>query len=143
MKIKQISVFLENKWGRLAEVTNLLGENEVNIRALCIADTSDFGILRMIVDNPKKAYNILLENEYTVSQTDVIAVEVEDRPGGLAKILNTLKERMINIEYLYCFIEKSKKTAINIMRIEDIDKTIVILKEKGIKILTEEEIYNI
>src|SRR5690554_1516581 len=101
MKVKQISVFLENKTGRLAAVTDTLAVNGINIRALSIADTSDFGILRLIVDQPDKAYEVLKTGEFTVSVTDVIGVEMPDQPGGLAKVLKELENAEINIEYLY------------------------------------------
>ena len=100
MKVKQISVFLENKTGRLAAVTNALGSNQINIRALSIADTSDFGILRLIVDQPDKAYEILKAKDFTVSVTDVIGVEMPDQPGGLAKVLMNWK-RLKSILNIY------------------------------------------
>lgn len=143
MKVKQISVFLENKWGRLSDITSLLGNNNINIRALCIADTSDFGILRMIVDNPKKAYDVLSDNKYTVAQTDVLAVEISDKPGGLAEVLRLLKDKNLNIEYIYCFVSKSQEVAINVMRIEQIDIAIETFKNQGIKLISGEDLYNI
>lgn len=100
---KQISVFLENKAGRLAHVTRVLGEAGINIRALSIADTSDFGILRIIVNDPEKAYRILKEADFTVSETEVIAVQVPDSPGGLATVLEQMSDADLNIEYLYAF----------------------------------------
>ena len=98
MRVKQISVFLENRAGRLREVTKVLGEAGINIRALSLADTSDFGILRLIVNNPHKAWKLLMESNFTLSETDVIAVEVEDKPGGLLKILDIFVEGGINVE---------------------------------------------
>jgi hypothetical protein len=100
---KQISVFLENKAGRLSHVTRVLGEAGINIRALSIADTSDFGILRIIVSDPEKAYRILKEANFTVSETEVIAVQVPDSPGGLATVLEQMSDANLNIEYLYAF----------------------------------------
>jgi len=104
MKIKQISIFLENKQGRLAAVTKLLAEEGVNIRALSIADTSDFGILRLIVNEPDKAYKVLKEQGFTVSMTEVIGVAMSDEPGGLAGVMEILEKRQVNIEYLYAFV---------------------------------------
>lgn len=130
MKVKQISVFLENKSGRLAQVTRALGDNQINIRALSIADTTDFGILRLIVDKPEEANSILWAEGFMVSETAVIAVEVPDRPGGLADILATLGQAGINIEYLYAFIGQSSDKAQVIFRVDDSDKAISVLQEK-------------
>ncbi|MDZ4132835.1 MAG: ACT domain-containing protein, partial [Dethiobacteria bacterium] len=104
--IKQISVFLENKSGRLVRVAQVLGEAKINIRGLSIADTSDFGILRMIVDQPDKAIIELKDKGIMATVTEVIAMEVPDNPGGLATILSYMQEAGINIEYIYTFIEK-------------------------------------
>lgn len=142
MKVKQISIFLENKSGRLATVTRVLGENGINIRALSIADTADFGILRLIVNDPDKACSILKKNEYTVSETEIIAVQVPDRPGGLAGIFETFDNRKINIEYMYAFVGKSGENAIVVFRVEDIDRAITLLQESGIQLMTEKEIYS-
>lgn len=141
MKVKQISVFLENKSGRLAQVTRALGENDINIRALSIADTTDFGILRLIVNDPVLAYRILKDKGFTVSITDVIAVEVIDKPGGLADVLAVLQGVDINIEYLYAFLQKISNAAFVVFRVEQLDEAIKVLQEKGIKILPEQEVY--
>lgn len=143
MKVKQVSVFLENKSGRLAEVTSVLGQNNINIRALAIADTSDFGILRMIVSDPEKAYRVLKEAGFTASMTDVLAVEVEDRPGGLAAVLKVLEEAGINIEYIYAFLEKSSQDALVVFRVEQLEEAIRVLGEKGISLLPAEKVYNL
>jgi hypothetical protein len=142
MKVKQISIFLENKSGRLATVTKVLGENGISIRALSIADTTDFGILRLIVNDPDKACTILKDNEFTVSETEIIAVEVPDKPGGLAKILENLEKCKINIEYMYAFVGKSGENAIVVFRVEDIDRAIVLLQQSGIKLMSGKEIYS-
>lgn len=141
MKVKQISVFLENKTGRLAAVTDVLATNDINIRALSIADTSDFGILRLIVDQPDKAYEILKAQEFTVSVTDVIGVEMPDQPGGLAKVLSELEKAEINIEYLYAFLGRSQGGAMVVFRVEDIDSAIDKLGNSGLNVLKGEEIY--
>ena len=143
MKVEQISVFLENKAGRLAEVAKILGENRINIRALSLADTTDFGILRLIVDDRAKAKEVLKNAGFTVGLTEVIAVEVEDRPGGLAKVLTTLAENEINVEYMYAFVEKSHDKAVLIFKFENLDKAIEVLTKAGITILPGEKVYNL
>lgn len=143
MKVKQISVFLENKSGRLAAVTRLLAEQVINIRALSIADTSDFGILRLIVDQPDKAYTALKESGFTVSLTEVLGVEMPDRPGGLSNILSIMEQEGINIEYLYAFIGRAGNGAMVIFRVEELDKAMEILKSRGITVLDKEKIYHL
>ena len=143
MKVKQISVFIENRSGRLREVATILGKNSINIRALSLADTSDYGILRLIVDNPDKARQVLKNENFTLSETDVIAVEISDTPGGLAFVLDILGDAGINVEYMYAFVEKSSRNAVVIFRIENIDNSINVLKSKGVKVLTNEEITKI
>ncbi len=139
--IKQISVFLENKSGRLIRVAQVLGEAGINIRGLSIADTSDFGILRMIVDQPDKALTELKDKEVMATATEVIAMEVPDTPGGLAKILSYLEAEGINIEYLYSFIEKPTSNAIIMMRVERINDALEVLKKNNVPIVGEERIY--
>jgi len=143
MKLKQISVFLENRKGRLAEVARVLGNSEINIRALSLADTSDFGILRLIVNNVDAALRVLKDNGYTVRDTEVIAVEVDDRPGGLAEVLAALAKSDINVEYMYAFVEKSQNKAVLVFRFEDLPKAIGALGEGNIRVLTGEEVYSL
>lgn len=140
---KQISIFLENKAGRLAHVTRVLGDAGINIRALSIADTSDFGILRVIVNDPDQAYRILRAAEFTVSETEVVAVQVPDSPGGLASVLEQMSEENLNIEYLYAFIGSSGNEALVIFKVEDIEKARNSFKERGIKFLEEDELYRL
>lgn len=135
MRVRQISVFLENRAGRLAEVLQKIGDAGVNIRALSLADTSDFGILRLIVNNVDKALGALRSSGHTVSLTDVVAVEVPDQPGGLAGILGVLGEAGINVEYMYAFVEKATDKAVVIFRFEDVDGALVVLKKSGISVL--------
>ncbi len=142
MKAKQISVFLENKWGRLAEATKILGENDINIRALSVADTADYGVLRMIVNDPVKAHKVLKSSGFTVTETDVIAIEVSDEPGGLSKALEVLRAENVNVEYIYCFLEKKTQSAILILRVEDSDKAIDLLKGAGFSLIKSEDLYN-
>lgn len=141
MRVQQISVFLENKSGRLAKVTEVLGQNQINIRALSIADTADFGILRLIVNKPDEAYRILKDAGFTVSVTDVIAVEVDDNPGGLGTALKILDEAEVNIEYLYAFLEKSSQDALVVFKVEQIDQALATFKEKGINVLKDKDVY--
>lgn len=140
---KQISVFLENKAGRLARVTKVLGEACINIRALSIADTSDFGILRIIVNNPDKAYQILKDAGFTVSETEVIAVQVPDLPGSLAGVLEQMSEEKLNIEYLYAFLGTNQEDALVIFKVEDIQLARKSFKEMGINFLEEQELYQL
>ena len=143
MKVEQISVFLENKSGRLAEVTEVLAKADINIRALSLADTADFGILRLIVNDIDKAKQVLKDNGFTVGRTEVLAVEVPDRPGGMAGVLGVLGNEGINVEYMYAFVQKDGQNAVIIFRIDDIDSAIDALKEKGVRILTGEEVASI
>lgn len=143
MKVRQVSVFLENKSGRLFEVCKCLAEEEVNIRALAIAETADYGVLRLIVNDPGKAMRVVSERGFTVSETEVIAVEVPDEPGGLAGVLAPLYDANVNIEYLYCFVEKSGESAIVVFRVEQLDQAIESLQGGGYKVMREEEVYRI
>jgi hypothetical protein len=143
MKVKQISVFLENKSGRLAEVTRVLGKNDINIRALSIADTTDFGILRLIVNQPEEANRILKNEGFMVSETEVIAVEVPDYPGGLGEVLTELGAGGVNIEYLYAFIGRSAGNALVVFRVENCEDAISTLAKKNIRVLAGEEIYSL
>jgi len=143
VKVKQISVFIENRSGRLREVANVLGRNGVNIRALSLADTSDYGILRLIVDKPDTALSVLKKANFTLSETNVIAVEVSDKPGGLSEVLDVLGDAGINVEYMYAFVEKSSDHAVMIFRIEDIENAIRALQNKNIQILNNERVTHI
>ena len=143
MLVKQVSVFLENKSGRLAEVTRILGENRINISALSIADTTDFGILRLILNNPEKAEEALKENGFTVSCTSVIAIGVADQPGGLAVALEVLDKESIGIEYMYAFVGKPSDEAYVILRVEEPDRAIAALSRSGINVLPSSEVYDL
>ena len=143
MKVEQISVFLENKAGRLAEVADVLGREGINIRALSLADTTDFGILRLIVNDRERAKKALKEAGFTVGITQVIAVEVEDKPGGLAKILKLLADEGINVEYMYAFVERSSGNAVLIFKFEDLDKAIEVLQSHGVRVIPGERVYSL
>ena len=141
MKVEQISIFLENKPGGLEEATRLLKEANVNIRTLSMADTTDFGILRLIVDDVEKASSVLKEQGFRVSRTAVVAVEVPDRPGGLHGILAVLTQNGINVEYLYAFVERNDQNAVIIFRFDAPDKAIEVLQQNGLTVLPGEKLY--
>ena len=140
MKITQISVFLENRKGRLCDACSLLGKEGINIRALTIADTEDFGVLRIVVDKTEQAVNCLKENGFVANITDVVAVEVGDKPGGLADVLKILSDYDVNIEYMYAFMEKFSDNALLVFRFEDADAAQKVLSENNIKVVTTAEI---
>jgi len=143
MKVEQVAVFVENKSGRLAEVSALLAANGINIRALSVADTHDFGILRIIVNDPDKALKVLKDDGFTANKTEVVAVEVADQPGGLADVLKIINDEGLNVEYMYAFVEKSGENARLIFRFDETDAAIRVLKKAGMKILTGEEVRTI
>ncbi|MGE5614228.1 MAG: ACT domain-containing protein [Bacillota bacterium] len=143
MFVKQISVFLENKSGRLAEVTRILGDNDINISALSIADTTDFGILRLIVNNPEKALDVLKTNGFTVSAASVIAIGVPDKPGGLARALAILEREKIGIEYMYAFVSKKKDDALVILKVDNQAGAVESLKAESISVLSPDEVYGL
>ncbi len=142
MKVEQISIFIENKSGRLAEVTKVLGDAGVNIRALSLADTSDFGILRLIVDKTDQANGVLKEKGFTVSKTEVVAVEVPDRPTGLYGILQILDESGVNVEYMYAFVERCGENAVIIFRFDNTEEAIQVLTGRGVTVLQGEKVYS-
>ncbi|ACL03407.1 amino acid-binding ACT domain protein [Desulfatibacillum aliphaticivorans] len=137
----QISVFLENKAGRLAEVTRTLAGASVNIRALSLADTSDFGILRLIVDDNEKAESALKEAGFTVRTTRVVAVEVSDKPGGLMSILEFLDSKQINVEYMYAFVRQRHDNAVMIFRFDNTDSAVEALTAEGFAVIKGDELY--
>lgn len=141
MKVEQISIFLENKSGRLAEVAGVLAAAGVNIRALSLADTAEFGILRLIVDQNDRAKQALKDGGFTVGKTEVVALEVPDRPGGLAQILRALDSAGINVEYMYAFVQRSGDNAILIVRFEEPEKAIQALTQAGVRVLRGQELY--
>lgn len=141
MQIKQLSVFVENKPGRLAEITETLAGASVDIRAISVADTSDFGILRVIVDKPDEAVKALKENGMTVSLTDVIAVGIEDVPGSFAKAVRVLADAGLTIEYMYAFVSRDKGKAYIIIRADNSEQAAEILTESGVHILAPEALY--
>jgi len=141
MFIKQLSVFVENKSGRLADITAILSKANIDIRALSIADTTDFGILRLVVDKPSEAERILKDASLTVSLTTVIAVCIPDKPGGLSKALRVLAEKDIDVEYMYAFISRDTERAYLIMRVRDNNIAASVLTANGFELLSEDSVY--
>ncbi len=143
MFVEQISIFVENKEGRLAEVTAILGNANINIRALSLADTTDFGVLRLIVNDNEKAEQVLKKEGFTVGITKVLAVEIKDEPGGLNSVLDPLCDNEVNVEYMYAFANPKCKNSIMIFRFDDYDKALKILEKQNIKIITSQEFGNL
>jgi len=139
-EIKQLSLFVENRPGRMAKVSKTLSDAGVNIRAMTIAEAGDFGVIRMVVDDPENGYKVLHDNGFTVSTTDVLTVEMKDTPGGLYEIVNTLGENNINVDYAYAFVTAKAQKAMLILRVDNIVKARQALSAKGVKIATKEEI---
>jgi hypothetical protein len=135
MGIKQISVFLENSAGRLAEVTQCLADAKINLRAISIADTAEFGILRIIVDKQKEAVGTLMNAGFTVSETDVLVTEISDAPGALAKLMKLFRERGVNIEYLYASLKGWEGRAAIIFKLDNFESGLKVINENGIKLL--------
>lgn len=143
MKVEQLSIFLENKPGGLEQVTRVLKDANINIRALTLADTTDFGVLRLIVNDVETAKSVLKAGGFTVGRTHVVAVEVPDRPGGLHSILEALSEERVNVEYMYAYVERSGENAIIIFRFDATDQAIDVLTKKGFTVLPGEKVYSL
>ena len=143
MKIKQLSIFLQNRMGSLSKPLEVLSENDVNIRAMCMADTSEFGILRLVVDNPEKGKEVLEESNFLVKITEIIGVEMYDGPGGLTSVLKVIKDNEIDLEYLYAFTHDKVNKAILLLHADDIDNLISVLEKNNVTIVSAEEVYNL
>ena len=142
MLIKQISIFVENKVGKLGNIIEVLAENKIDISALSIADTTDFGILRIIVDNPELAVIVLKEHGVTVKCTDVIALAIDDNPGGLSEVLETLTKNNVTIEYMYAFVGKMEGKALMVFKTDDMEKTEKVLEaDEHVTVLDLNDIY--
>ncbi len=141
MLMKQISVFVENKQGRLADITKILADNQIDIRALSIADTTDYGILRLIVNHPEKAIDILKDAGMTVSITNVLAVGIPDQPGGFANAISVLSDAGMGVEYAYAFITPADGQAYVILRVDDNERASSILQAGGINLLSQEKLF--
>ena len=137
MAIKQLSVFVENKKGSLHEITDELAKNSIDLRSMCVADTHDFGIVRIITNEPERAKAILQAEGHAANVREVVAFAVPDVPGGLAEVLNLLESRGVNIEYLYALVTKTLGKAYTVMRTDDTEHTEEILKSSGIELLDE------
>jgi hypothetical protein len=143
MLIQQISVFIENQPGRLTEVVDVLANSQVDITALSLADTSDFGILRLIVDKPEVARAALRESGFIVKATEVLAVAMNDAPGGLASVLHTVTDAGITIEYMYAFVGKREGKAVVVMRVDQLDAAIEALRNDARTLVSARDIYNV
>lgn len=141
MKVEQISVFLENRAGRLAEVIHALAEAQINIRALSLTDTSDFGILRIIVRDVEKAQAVLKEKGFTHGPAAVVAVEIADVPGALDRLLSVMSANDINVEYMYDFVQKAHDRAVVIFRFDKVDDAIMLLRKHNFSILSGEKLF--
>jgi hypothetical protein len=140
MFVTQISVFLENSPGRLAEFTKLLKDNNIDLVSLSIGDTTDFGIIRAVMSDTEKAMKVITEAGYTARLNDVLAAEVPDCPGGLFSVVKTLAEAGISIEYLYSFVRSEGKNAVIIFRVQELERGAAVLEKSGVHILTNEEV---
>ncbi|MCU0598600.1 MAG: ACT domain-containing protein [Desulfobacterales bacterium] len=143
MKVRQVSVFLENRSGRLAKISTALGNAGINIRAMSLADTSDFGILRLVVTDAEKAAEILRDHGFTVRVTPVIAAVIPDIPGALGNLLSIMEHAGLNVEYMYAFVQKSLEEAILIFRFDDLDKAIDTLLDNDITVLDEHKVLDL
>lgn len=142
MSVKQISIFIENKKGSLAEVTKFIADKKINLKALSIADTQDFGILRIITDKPDEARDMLKNEGYTVTATSVLAVELTDAPGSMASILSVLSENNVSVEYTYAFMSTVENKAYMIFRVDDNDKATKTLIAANIPVINQQDIFN-
>jgi hypothetical protein len=140
--IRQISIFAENKAGRLEKITGKLKSANINIRAFTIAEAGDFGVMRMVVDKPEQAYNVLHDAGYTVSETDVLGIEMSDSPGGLHEISTVLGSNDINVDYAYAFAMATQK-ALLIIRVDNVNNAIEVLEKSGIRLISMEEVKKI
>ena len=140
MNVRQISVFLENRAGQLAEITRVLADNHIDLRAISIAETSDYGVLRLILDDAQKATDVLLAHGYILSMTPVHVVEVPDQVGGLATVLEVLAEEHMDIEYMYSLFTHKEGKAYMVFRLEDEEKFAALLAENGLHMCKKEEL---
>lgn len=140
MAVRQISVFMENKVGPLAEITTLLAQHQINMRALSVAETQDFGILRIIVEEPEKAEQVLKDNQIIFRESSVLAVLMEDRPGSMAAVVDQLAQAGIPVEYAYAFITRQADNACLILKVKEDEAAEALLEKKGIRSLSEQEL---
>ncbi|MCI8956048.1 MAG: acetolactate synthase [Eubacterium sp.] len=140
MYINQISVFIENKPGNLAKFTNFIAENQIDMRAFEIADSSDFGIIRIIVDKPLDTLTLLKDNDWICNLTQVIGVKIPDKPGAMAQAMNILAEAGVSVEYVYTFLARGTDDALMIFRVKENDKVAAVLKKNNIKLISQEDL---
>ncbi|HMA85064.1 MAG TPA: ACT domain-containing protein [Desulfosalsimonadaceae bacterium] len=143
MRIRQISIFMENRSGRLAKITTTIGNAGINIRAMSLADTSDFGILRLVVTDTEKARQVLKDQGFTVKVSDVIAVSIPDIPGALGNLLSIIEHENLNVEYMYVVAEKRMDEAIIIFRFDDLDKAVEVLMDNDIHVVDESKVLSV
>ncbi len=143
MLVKQISVFMENRPGRLAEITKILSDNGIDIRAINIADTTDFGILRMIVNDEVKAEKVLRDNQMTANISDVIAISISDSVGAFSRVIQLLKDKDISIDYIYSFIGEKSTRAVIVLKTSDLELSSEILTKNDVKVLSKEDVNNL
>ena len=143
MKITQLSVFLQNQKGCLYDIIKILGDAGIDIKTLTLAESREFGVLRLIVDQPEEALKRLRAEKHVASLTEIVAVEVEDRPGGLAKVLKVFSDHGINIEYMYAVVEKNANKAIMVFRFDDMDKAIAALSKNNIRVICGKDIIHL
>lgn len=137
--MKQLSVFVENEIGSLSKVTSVLKENGINLRAIASFDSPEFGILRMVVDKPEYTKEVLTHNGFVVKVTEVLAIELEDKPGNLDKVLHVISEAGLSINYIYSFVIRNAKEPLMVMNLDNLEKASEILKEHGIKVISQED----
>ncbi len=140
MAVRQISVFMENKIGPLAEITTLLAQHQINMRALSVAETQDFGILRIIVEEPEKAEQVLKDNQIIFRESSVLAVLMEDRPGSMAAVVDQLAQAGIPVEYAYAFITRQADNACLILKVKEDEAAEALLEKEGVRSLSEQEL---
>ena len=140
MAVRQISVFMENKVGPLAEITTLLAQHQINMRALSVAETQDFGILRIIVEEPEKAEQVLKDNQIIFRDSSVLAVLMEDRPGSMAAVVDLLAQAGIPVEYAYAFITRQADNACLILKVKEDEAAEALLEKEGVRSLSEQEL---
>lgn len=133
--VKQLSIFVQNEAGSLAKVTKVFKENQINIRAIATFDSPEFGILRTIVDQPEKAMQVLEENHFIVKLTNVLAIELEDKPGGLDTVLGVLAQQQLSINYIYSFVLRGVKEPLMIINLDDLEGATALLKKNGVKVV--------
>lgn len=137
--LKQLSVFVENEIGSLGKVTTVLRENGINLRAIASFDSPEFGILRIIVDKPKLTKEILTQKGFVVKVTEVLAIELEDKPGDLDRVLHIISEAGLCVNYIYSFVIRNDKAPLMVVHLDDMKKAEMMLKERGIKVVDQED----